>query len=551
MKAAQLRQSILQAAVQGKLVPQNVHDEPASELLKRIQQEKVRLAKEGKIKKEKPLPPITEDEIPYDLPDGWVWCRIGTVALLVTSGSRDWAKFYSTNGAMFLRMGNLSKDSHHLRLHSIQHVSPPQNAEGNRTRLEANDILVSITGEVGSLGRIPDGFGEAYINQHTALVRFPSSLQNEYFPNAFLSPLCKNQFDEPQRGIKNSFRLTDLSYMLIPLPPLAEQQRIVTKVDELMAMCDELEVAEKELNALETRFAEYLPKSILQAAVQGKLVPQNVHDEPASELLERIRQEKARLVKEGKIKKEKPLPPIAEDEVPYDLPDGWVWCRLGDIVQLINGDRGKNYPSKEKLSTTGIPFISAVNIDSGTISDAKLLCVNQEQFDALGSGKLEKNDIVFCIRGSLGKCGIYPYEQGAIASSLVILRQFYFNIDILSYLYVYITSPFLYDEMKKYDNGTAQPNLSAESLKNFLFPLPPLAEQQRIVAKVDELMALCDELKAAKVFTQKPSSSNVVPFPQQGEDEPEIGIAARGEMQEISAEAAHDIKEMFGDDGNA
>lgn len=258
MKAAELRQSILQMAVQGKLVPQDLHDEPVSELLARIKAEKAQLIKEGKIKRGKALPPIADDEIPYDLPDGWVWCRLGKVALLITSGSRDWARYYADEGAIFLRMGNLSRNNYHLRLKSIQHVKPPKNSEGNRTRLEPMDILVSITGEVGNLGLVPDGLGEAYINQHTALVRFPVELQNLYFANVFLSPLCKKQFEEPQRGIKNSFRLTDLSYMLLPLPPLAEQQRIVKKVDELMAMCDELEAAEKELDTLENHFIEYL-----------------------------------------------------------------------------------------------------------------------------------------------------------------------------------------------------------------------------------------------------------------------------------------------------
>jgi type I restriction enzyme S subunit len=551
MKAVQLRQSILQAAVQGKLVPQNIHDEPASELLERIRQEKARLAKEGKIKKEKPLPPIIENEIPYDLPDGWVWCRIGTIALLVTSGSRDWAKFYSTTGAKFLRMGNLSKDSYHLRLHSIQHVCPPQNAEGNRTKLETNDILVSITGEVGSLGRIPDGFGEAYINQHTALIRFPSDLQNEYFPYAFLSPLCKNQFDEPQRGIKNSFRLTDLSYMLIPLPPLAEQQRIVAKVDELMALCDELEAAEKELDTLESRFAEYLPKSILQAAVQGKLVPQNVHDEPATELLKRIQQEKVRLVKKGKIKKEKPLPPIVEDEIPYDLPDGWGWCRLGDIVNLT---RGITFPASAKSKEILDGFVrcattGSVQKEYNPLADVFIPATyvkNENQW-------LQKNDIMMSSANSkelVGKSCIWnAKERTAFGGFLTIIRSY--SLVSLSYLYYglqYLQKSGVFASYSTQTTNIA--NLNNDMINNTLFPLPPFAEQQRIVAKVDELMALCDELNAARDISVKRTASNIMPFPQLGEDEREIGIAARGEIPGLSNEAARDIKEMFGDDCN-
>lgn len=236
-----LRQSILQDAVQGKLVPQEPNDEPASVLLKRIKAEKEQMSKEKKANKEKPLPEITENEIPFDLPQGWEWVRLGTVSLLITSGSRDWAKYYSDHGAKFVRMGNLSRDSFELRTNNIQYVSPPADGEGSRTKLETGDILVSITGDVGLLGLIPREFGEAYINQHTAVVRLHDILRGQFYPYALLSSFCKKQFNGPQRGIKNSFRLTDLANLLIPLPPINEQKRIVEKIDRLMALCDELE----------------------------------------------------------------------------------------------------------------------------------------------------------------------------------------------------------------------------------------------------------------------------------------------------------------------
>jgi type I restriction enzyme S subunit len=241
-----------------------------------------------------------------------------------------------------------------------------------------------------------------------------------------------------------------------------------------------------------------LRELILTLAMQGKLVKQDPKDQPASELLEEIQAEKERLIKEGKIKKQKELPVIKPEEVPYAVPSGWEWTRLGVFLQFINGDRGKNYPSKDKLTTTGIPFISAVNLSNGTVPTENLLCVNDEQYKKLGSGKLEKDDIVFCIRGSLGKSAIYPFAKGAIASSLVILRQYSINTGSLKFLYQYISSPFLFSEIYKYDNGTAQPNLSANNFMNFLFPLPPLSEQKRIVAKIDELMALCDKLEAQR-----------------------------------------------------
>lgn len=236
-----LRKSILDKALKGKLVPQDPNDEPVSELLKRIKEEKERLIEEGKIKKQTELPPISEIEIPYELPTGWIWIRVGELVDLITSGSRDWAKYYSNHGAKFIRMGNLSQDSFILRLNDIQHVQPPREGEGSRTRLLAGDVLVSITGDVGMLGLIPNDFGEAYINQHTALVRFNSLLLGEFYPYVFLSELCQKQFNSPQRGIKNSFRLSDISFMIVPLPPLNEQQSIVKKVNQLMNFCDQLE----------------------------------------------------------------------------------------------------------------------------------------------------------------------------------------------------------------------------------------------------------------------------------------------------------------------
>ena len=264
---------------------------------------------------------------------------------------------------------------------------------------------------------------------------------------------------------------------------------------------------------------QQLKNSILQMAVQGKLVPQDPNDEPASVLLERIRKEKEQLIKDGKIKKEKnpsiifrgadnlPYEKIGNnepvciaDEVPFDIPDSWEWVRISGVFSVINGDRGKNYPAKSTLSNTGIPFISAVNLDGKTvIEDDNLLCLSDEQFNKLGSGKLEKDDVVVCIRGSLGKHGRYPFEKGAIASSLVILRP-HLNIPLLSdFIMMYLDSPLFFSEIKRYDNGTAQPNLAAKSLEMFFLPLPPLSEQKRIVEKLNEVSSLTDNYAEAYV----------------------------------------------------
>ena len=253
-----LKQTLLQLAVMGKLVPQDPNDEPASELLKRIQAEKAKLVAEGKIKKDKPLAEITEEEQPFDLPVGWEWIRVSTIAEIITSGSRDWAKYLSNEGAKFITMGNLSRGSYNLRLENMRYVNPPEDGEGSRTKLKEDDLLISITGDVGNLGRIPENFGDAYINQHTCLLRFISDCRNRYFPETLRSPMAISQFIEPQRGIKNSFRLGDLAEMVIPLPPKNEQHRIVAKVDELMAICDHLKSKITSANQLQQKLADVL-----------------------------------------------------------------------------------------------------------------------------------------------------------------------------------------------------------------------------------------------------------------------------------------------------
>ena len=261
--------------------------------------------------------------------------------------------------------------------------------------------------------------------------------------------------------------------------------------------------SEDALSNLTNSFPQKLTKSILQEAVQGKLVPQDPADEPASALLERIRAEKEHLIKSGKIKRDKHESVIfrrdnsyyervdgiercIDDEIPFEIPESWEWVRLNSISKILNGDRGKNYPSKSTLSSIGIPFISALNLDGNTIvQDENLLCMTEEQYNRLGNGKLIKNDIVVCIRGSLGKHGRYPFEKGAIASSLTILRPYYLAESIGDYIMLWLDSPAFFKQIRKYDNGTAQPNLAAKSFEQFLIPLPPHSEQHRIITKVE------------------------------------------------------------------
>ena len=243
-----LKKSILQEAVQGKLVPQDPSDEPAEALLERIRAEKQRLIKEGKIKKDKHESVIfrrdnshyekldgvercIDNEIPFDIPDSWGWARLGNLTEMITSGSRDWAKYYSTEGNLFLRMGNLSRNSFDLRLNEIQRVRLPETVEGTRTAVQAGDLLFSITGEVGMLGLVPSGFETAYTNQHTAVIRFLPQMRNKFLPYFFLTDYAKTCYKSNQHGIKNSFRLNSISDILVPIPPLYEQRRIVNQIE--------------------------------------------------------------------------------------------------------------------------------------------------------------------------------------------------------------------------------------------------------------------------------------------------------------------------------
>ena len=249
----QLRQNILQEAIEGKLTEEWRKENPvvkgnpnfdAEALFEKIQEEKCHTDSEllRNSKKKKVFEPIAENEQPFEIPEGWKWVRLGEIVENITSGSREWARYYSDTGAIFLRMGNLSRESYVLRLDNIQHVRVPESSEGKRTRLLPFDLLFSITAEIGNLGLIPKDFPEAYINQHTARIRFAQLVkQSLYFANALLAPGIRKLYLPNAHGMKNSFRLDTLSFIPIPLPPLAEQKEIVSRVEKLLANVTELE----------------------------------------------------------------------------------------------------------------------------------------------------------------------------------------------------------------------------------------------------------------------------------------------------------------------
>jgi type I restriction enzyme S subunit len=338
---------------------------------------------------------------------------------------------------------------------------------------------------------------------------------------------------------------------LFPLPPLAEQKRIVAKVDELMAICNELEAAEKASDALDEHFMEYLPKSILQAAVQGKLVPQNPNEEPASALLERIRAEKAKLIKAGKLKKEKPLPPITQDEIPYVLPDGWEWCRLGDVHSI---HRGITFPASVKgyAQTTGVVCCATTGSVQETYNPKADVYVpekyvkNQDQW-------LLKNDIIMSTANSrelVGKtCFWNGGERKTFGGFLTVIRA----CGDISVKYSYYVLQYLWKTGAFVTTSTQTTNIANINnsiLANTVIPVPPIAERQRIVAKVDEFMALCAKLKtvAENIEMSETKQATIIPLGRPQENEP-LRMAARGKVNKEVSEAHRKAREdMFNDD---
>ena len=495
MTPQELKNSILQLAIQGKLVEQLPEEGTAEELYQQIQKEKKKLIKAGKIKKGKPLPEITENEIPFDIPESWKWVRVAQIVTLNPKNDLDnnidtsfvpmscvSDGFRNTHTFEVKKWGAIKKGFTHFANGDIG-IAKITPCFQNRKSVVFRDLI--------------NGYGSG--TTELSIVRvINNTILREYLLWFFKTEYFIANGVKSFTGTAGQQRIHKdyLATSLLPLPPLAEQKRIVAKIEELLPYIDRYEKAWSRLEELNKHFPVDMQKSILQMAIQGKLVEQRPEEDTAEELYKQIQEEKKKLIKAGKIKKEKPLPEITEDEIPFDIPDSWKWVRLSQLFSVLNGDRGKNYPAKSTLSHEGIPFISALNLDGkSVIEDDNLLRLSEQQYERLGNGKLIRDDIVVCIRGSLGKHGRYPFDKGAIASSLVILRAFTNDDILVEFLMMYLDTPLFFSEIRRYDNGTAQPNLAAKSLEQFLVPLPPLTEQKRIVAKLEEILPLCEKLK--------------------------------------------------------
>ena len=522
-----LRELILELAVRGKLVPQDESDEPASELLKRIQIEKTNLLAEGKKKKDKPIASIFEDELSFLIPKGWEWTSVANLTLLITDGTHHTPK-YQENGVPFISVKDI--DGFTVSFDDCKYISQKEHEVINgRCNPERDDILLC---RIGTLGRptIVDTDKAFSLFVSVGLLKLPKSVKfSRYFQLALSSPLMYLQYAKIMAGGShtNKLNLGDIPRLSVPIPPLAEQHRIVAKVDELMALCDQLE--NQHNNAAEAhdklvthllgtltqsqnaeefktnwqRISEHfdtlfttevsidvLKQTLLQLAVMGKLVPQDPNDEPASELLKRILKERDRQIdQEGSktIASDK----INESEMYITTPDSWVYCRLGNIARFIDY-RGKT-PSK---ISSGVPLITAKNVRFGYISREPEEHVSPAEYESwMTRGFPRVGDMLFTTEAPLGNIAIINIaEKFALAQRVICFKLH--DQAIGAYLKIAIMSDQVQQQLINAATGMTATGIKASKLKEIPVPIPTLAEQHRIVAKVDELMVICDQLKA-------------------------------------------------------
>ena len=436
-----------------------------------------------------------EDEIPFDLPDGWAWSKIGPLCEYITSGSRGWAQYYSDTGSLFLRMGNLSRDSFEPRLDNLQRVDLPDKAEGVRTRVVENDLLFSITAEIGMLGRIPADFEEAYINQHVGLIRFLKEAQSKYFPYILMSDFCRDQYYTTQSGMKNSFRLDNIQNILLPVPPLAEQIRIAEKLCSIWTQIQQIDTE----STTASDIISLAKAKILDLAIRGQLVPQDPTDEPASVLLERIRAEKEELIRQGEIKRDKKESVIfrGEDNSYYlrtgelvesledwafeELPDSWSVCCLGELCDYGNCT---NVDTADIADSAWILDLEDIEKDSGVV----LQKVRKAERNAASTKHLfHKGQVLYSkLRPYLNKV-VLADEDGYCTSEILPLE---FERNILpQYARYYLMSPAFLRYANKCSYGVKMPRLGTADGKKAIISVPPLEEQKRIIIAIEHVFS--------------------------------------------------------------
>ena len=499
MTPEQLKASILQYAIQGKLVEQRPEEGTAEELVSKLLQAKSELEQKKKILKKAPTEPFysAEELSEWDIPESWRWAQLSDVSIIQEgAGIRKWQ--YRDSGTQILCVTNILDGSIDIGKKELYISTEEYEEKYLHLTLNEGDIVTSCSG--GSWGKI------AFFDVPKTMMLNTSTLRMRFFDdiadNNYLYYVCKSRFFKLQlmkqlSGMQPNFGYAHYSRIMLPIPPLEEQHRIVAKIEELLPYVDRYAAAYEKLEQFNAKFPEDMKKSILQYAIQGKLVEQRPEEGTGEELYQQIQAEKHRLIKEGKIKKEKPLPEIAEDETPFDIPESWKWVRLSQIAILENGDRSGKYPVEKDYVDFGVPFFGAKDMCDAVMSFDNVRYISMEKFAELGNGKLQDKDFICLLRGSVGKCALFiadeQHHTGFICAQMVIIRCI--NIALCHYLASFLASPFYLRYIDSKVTGTAVRQLPAKELGNVLIPLPPLAEQNRIVAKLEEILPLCERLK--------------------------------------------------------
>ena len=488
MNAQDLKNSILQLAVQGKLVEQRAEEGTARELLEQIKLEKEQLIKDKKIKKSKPLPEITEDEIPFEIPESWEWVRLIDLCSLISDGTHK-TPAYVEYGVPFISVKDISSGV--MDFSNVKYITREEHEKLiSRCKPEMNDVLLCRIGTLGKAIKICTD-KEFSIFVSLGLLKLIEADVADYIVQVINSGYGYRWIDDNKVGggtHTNKINLDTLRGMPIPIPPLEEQHRIVAKIEEILPYIDQYDKAYTKLEIFNKKFPEDMKKSILQMAMQGKLVEQRPEEGTADGLYEQIVAEKAQLIKDGKIKKEKPLPEIAEDEIPYEIPSSWRWVRFSEVMDV----RGGTHDSPKYIET-GIPLVTSKNISGGGLYFSNVKYISREDADKINErSNVDTGDILFAMIGSIGNPVIVNKDREFCVKNVALFKNYDKSKMCIEYVYW-----FLYREqyiMKKVASGGVQSFISLKVFRNYLFPLPPFEEQKRIVAKIEELLPYCDQL---------------------------------------------------------
>ena len=483
MTPEQLKASILQYAVEGKLVKQDPNDEPASELIRKIEDEKKELVKEGKIKKNKKLFAITDEEKQFDIPSNWEWVKLGNIVDYVQRGkSPKYDK--ESNRYPIISQKCVQWDGVHLEF--AKHLKEDfwEGLPSYRFVTKGDLLLNSTgTGTVGRIIKVTKSFDKIPVDSHVTIIRLNKNVCNSYILYFLMSPIIQNNLDDYLTGTtkQKEFGLASIQNIVISIPPLEEQKRIVAKIEKLIPLVDEYAESYNRLQKIDNEFEDKLKQSVLQYAMEGKLVKQNPSDESASELIKKIENEKAELIKEGKIKKSKKLPAITDDEKPFGIPDSWEWVRLGNI-----GDWGAGAtPSRQHPEYYGgdILWLKTGDLNDGVIQDTSEKITEAGVANSSVKVNQPGNILIAMYGATIGKLGIVGKT---LVTNQACCGCTPFTGIYNLYLFYYLLSA--RSRLIELGSGGAQPNISKTKIENFTFPLPPLEEQKRIVTKIERFM---------------------------------------------------------------